>query len=149
MLKKILAKAGDLGIDTEVYHCGFDPDSLDMLLFPELNICIFDSTAPHEYFPNREGDYVIDMYAELIKAHTDEIFETELADIVTRYKLCTNKGTEHLAMAKEYHDKLEKLYIEATDFTIIVRIYAEIRKKFMKFHQEFSLLEGILYTMKN
>lgn len=36
-----------------------------MLIIPELSVCIFDSTAPHEYFPNRESDHTIDMYKQL------------------------------------------------------------------------------------
>lgn len=135
MLKKILERAKSLGIDVEVYHCGFDPDSLDMLLFPELNICIFDSTAPHEYFPSRDGDSVIDMYAELINANTDETYKTEISDIAARYKLCINKGTAHLAMAKDYHDKLEKFYIEATDFKVIDGIYKDLYKKIIRYHK--------------
>lgn len=135
MLKKLLREAKSRGIDTEVYHCGFDPDSLDMLLFPELNLCIFDSTAPHEYFPSRNGDCVIDMYAELINAHTDELYEAELAEIITRYKLCTKEGTAHLARAKDCHDKLEKHYIEATDFMVIDKIYEDVRNRIMKYHQ--------------
>ena len=34
------------GFDVEIYHCGFDPMSLDMVLLRELDIVIFDSTAP-------------------------------------------------------------------------------------------------------
>lgn len=132
MLKKILDKAQNRGIDVEVYHCGFDPDSLDMLLFPELNLSIFDSTAPHEYFPSRDGDSVIDMYAELINAHTDELYETELADIAARYKFFTKEGTTHLANAKRYQDELEKFYIEATDFKVVDKIYEELHTKIMK-----------------
>ena len=106
-----------------------------MLLFPELNLCIFDSTAPHEYFPSRDGDEVIDMYEKLINANTDEAYETLLTDIVNRYKSCTSLGTAHLAKAKSYHDELEKFYIEATDFKVIDGIYNELYKKIMKYHQ--------------
>lgn len=129
MLKKILEDAQSRGIDVEVYHCGFDPDSLDMLLFPGLDLCIFDSTAPHEYFPSREGDLVIDVYAELVNNHTDEKYETELADILVRYKFYIGEGTAHLAKAKKYHDELEKYYIEATNFNIIDSIYEELYDK--------------------
>lgn len=119
MLKKILASAQTRGIDTEVYHCGFDPDSLDMLIFPELELCIFDSTAPHEYFPSKPTDYVLDMYTELITPHTDENFASELSDIAKRYKAINSEGISHLAYAKYLHDDLEKYYITATDFSII------------------------------
>lgn len=135
MLKKIQKNAQYRGIDIEVYHCGFDPDSLDMLLFPELNLCIFDSTAPHEYFPSRSGDFVIDMYSELINSNTDEIYKDELEDIVARYKSYVSEGTAYLATAKSYHDKLEKFYIEATNFKKIDEICDELCKKIMNYHK--------------
>lgn len=129
MLKKILAMAQTKGIDIEVYHCGFDPDSLDMLIMPELDLCIFDSTAPHEYFPNREGDVTLDMYKELITPHTDEDYHEELIDISKRYKATIAEGTSHLAYAKFLHDDLEKYYISATDFNVINDITKDLLTK--------------------
>ncbi|MDF2905044.1 MAG: hypothetical protein K0R34_365 [Herbinix sp.] len=132
MLKKILEVAKKLGFDAEVYHCGFDPDSLDMLLFPEISLCIFDSTSPHEYYPSREDDMVIDMYAELITEGTDELFELELADIVARYKFNTKEGTAYLVAAKGYLEELEQLYQDVTDYGVIGRKCNELYQKIMK-----------------
>jgi hypothetical protein len=132
MLKKILDTAKSLGLDTEVYHCGFDPDSLDMLLFPELSLCIFDSTSPHEYYPSREGDIVIDMYAELVTEGTDELYEKELADIAICYKSHTKEGCAYLANAKDYMEKLEQLYLDATDFDMIDNKCNELYQIIMK-----------------
>lgn len=132
MLKKILGTAKAKGVDAEVYHCGFDPDSLDMLLFPEIDLCIFDSTSPHEYYPSREGDKVIDMYAELIKEGTDELHEKELVDIIARYKSHTREGTAHLAAAKGYLEELERFYNDATDFNVIDRICNELFVRIME-----------------
>lgn len=129
MLKKMLETAKDRGIDTEVYHCGFDPNSLDMLLFPELDLCIFDSTAPHEYYPYREGDSIIDMYEELINEGTDERYADELAEIVERYKSYNNEGTAHLAKAKHYQDELIKIYSNATDYKKVDMIYKDLLQK--------------------
>lgn len=129
MLKKILAATQGRGIDAEVYHCAFDPDSLDMLLLPELDLCIFDSTAPHEYFPSRENDFTLDMYSELITPHTDEDYADVIADISKRYKACTAEGTSHLAYAKYLHDDLEKYYINATNFDVINEITDSLLKK--------------------
>lgn len=134
MLKKILEAAKALGLDTEVYHCGFDPDSLDMLLFPELSLCIFDSTSPHEYYPSREGDLIIDMYTELIKEGTDELYAEELTDIVTRYKAYTKEGTAYLATAKDYLDQLEQIYYDATDFGVIDQKWNELYLKITNYH---------------
>lgn len=131
MLKKILRAAETQGFNAEVYHCGFDPDSLDMLLFPELDLCIFDSTSPHEYYPSRVGDKVIDMYTKLIKEGTDELYEKELADIVARYKSHTQKGTAHLAVARGHLKELEQLYNDATDISVINTICNELYLKIM------------------
>lgn len=129
MLKKLLAAAQSRGIDAEVYHCGFDPDSLDMVLLPELSLCIFDSTAPHEYFPHKTTDYVIDMYKELITPHTDETYASEILDIGKRYKACISEGVSHLAYAKYLHDDLEKYYIQATNFKVIDAMTQTIQSK--------------------
>ena len=43
-----------------------------MVIVRELGFAIFDSTAPHEYFPSREGDEIIDMYALIVTPGTDE-----------------------------------------------------------------------------
>lgn len=129
MLKKILRKAESLGLEVEVYHCSFDPNSLDMILLPQLELCIFDSTAPHEYEPSREGDDVIDMYVELIKPNTDERFESELKDIKKRYKDTVATGTAYLKQAKDLHDELEKYYMKATDYEIVEQITSDVLKR--------------------
>lgn len=126
LLKKLVTKASAHGIDCEVYHCGFDPDSLDMVLMPELSTCIFDSTAPHEYYPSRVDDVVIDMYSELITPQTDELNAPLLSDITSRYKAAVAQGTSFLARAKSLHDELEAYYIQATDFNEINKIYKKL-----------------------
>ncbi len=129
LLKKLVDLAELKGIDAEVYHCAFDPDSLDMVLLPELDICIFDSTAPHEYEPDLSQDHLVDMYHELITPQTDEKYHTELADIVKRYKTHVTAGIDELSYAKTLHDDLEQYYIEATDFNIINQIYNDLLSK--------------------
>jgi hypothetical protein len=129
MLKKIAATAAERGFDAEVYHCGFDPNSLDMVIVRELGFAIFDSTAPHEYFPERDSDEVLDMYARCIKPGTDEAYETELNDIRGRYAAKMKESIGHLATAKSYHDELESIYGEAMDFAVVDRKRDVIRRE--------------------
>ncbi|MED4202790.1 PRK06851 family protein [Neobacillus mesonae] len=126
MLKKLAEAAEARGVDVEVYHCGFDPNSLDMLIFRELGIAIFDSTAPHEYFPSRDGDEIIDMYEILIEPGTDEIFADVISKISAKYKNKMAEATEYLAGAKKLRDELEAIYIAAMDFTIVNEIQNKI-----------------------
>ena len=124
-----------LGYDTEVYHCSFDPESLDMVLIPQLNVCFFDSTAPHEYFPTLETDEVIDTYEALITPGTDELYAKQLDDLSDLYKATVKQGTEALKEAKQLHDELEKIYISAMNFQIIEGIYEQIKTEIQELNQ--------------
>lgn len=119
MLKKLAAAAEERGVDVEIYHCGFDPNSLDMVIFRELGIAIFDSTAPHEYFPSRDGDEIIDMFEILIEPGTDELYEEIISQIQAEYKAKMAEATSWLARAKQLHDELETIYISAMNFSVV------------------------------
>lgn len=135
LLKELAKKSEALGYDTEVYHCSFDPESLDMVLIPQLNVCFFDSTAPHEYFPTLETDEVIDTYEALITPGTDELYAKQLDDLSGLYKATVKQGTEALKEAKQLHDELEKIYISAMNFQIIEGIYEQIKTEIQELNQ--------------
>lgn len=126
MLKKIAAAGVAKGFDVEVYHCGFDPNSLDMVIIREKSIAIFDSTAPHEYFPERETDEIIDMYKRCITPGTDEKFAKEIARTTKVYKDKMKEAISYLADAKLLHDELEAYYIDSMDFSKIDAIQQNI-----------------------
>jgi energy-coupling factor transporter ATP-binding protein EcfA2 len=127
MLKKLAAVAEERGFDVEVYHCGFDPHSLDMVIVRELSFAIFDSTAPHEYFPSGGTDEIIDMYEELIAPGTDEIFADEIEEIAGRYSAKMKEAISYLANAKSLHDELEDIYVGAMDFRVVDGIQEKIQ----------------------
>jgi hypothetical protein len=127
MLKKLAKEAENRGFDIEIYHCGFDPHSLDMLVIRELGFAIFDSTSPHEYFPERAGDEIIDTYEIIVKPGTDEMNAEQIQEISLQYKAKMKEAISYLAQAKEKRDELEKIYIQAMDFTIIDQIKNKIR----------------------
>jgi hypothetical protein len=133
MLKKIQKKAEQLGLEVEVYHCGFDPDSVDMLMFPQLELCIFDSTAPHEYEPSREGDIIVDMYQRTIRFGTDEENEAKLDQIKSDYKAYVQEGTTYLKKAKALQDELEVYYEAATDLDMVQQITNDLIYKIRKY----------------
>lgn len=129
MLKKIANTALEKGFDTEIYHCSFDPQSLDMVIIRELDTAIFDSTAPHEYFPSKASDEVIDIYSMAITPGTDEKYKPDLDAITVRYKETIKNGIECLSKAKELNDQLKDCYIDAMDFRIVDKITMELMTK--------------------
>ncbi|MDT8861611.1 PRK06851 family protein [Alkalihalobacillus sp. MEB130] len=126
MLKKIAAAGEERGFDVEVYHCGFDPHSVDMVIVREKDFAIFDSTAPHEYFPDRASDEIVDMYTRCIATGTDEKFATEIEEATKPYKDKMKEGISYLEKAKALRDELEDYYIKAMDFTKVEEMKKEL-----------------------
>lgn len=110
-LNKVIQACIEHGFDVEQYHCSFDPGSTDMVLVPELDLCVFDSTAPHEFSPDRDDDVIIDLYKETVTPGTDEKYAQEILQITRRYKGLLREGTDDLKEAKFWQDKREEPYI--------------------------------------
>jgi Cdc6-like AAA superfamily ATPase len=127
LLKQVAKTAEQQGYDLEIFHCGFDPHSLDMLIIPELSLAIFDSTAPHQYFPNRIGDEILDMYERTIQPGTDEHYATELEPIKKRYSQHMKVAISYLAEAQKHDSTIKAYYVAATDFKSIQSLYDQLR----------------------
>lgn len=126
LLKKVATAALERNFSVEMYHCGFDPDSIDMVVIRELGVCVFDSTDPHEYFPNQHGDEIIDIYQTAVVPGTDEKFKNQINDVTKRYKLRMKEGISYLQEAKNIQDQVKDIYKTATDFSVVDRIYEDL-----------------------
>lgn len=127
MMKKIAQAALEAGFDTEVYHCSFDPNSLDMVLIPNLDVVILDGTDPHIFNPQKPMDIVIDMYAICLPIDIDYRRKDELDEITQRYNTTFKEGIPHLREARDLHKEIEKYYIAAMDFNKV-----EVKQKYIE-----------------
>ncbi|MNV32257.1 hypothetical protein D3C71_1235880 [compost metagenome] len=117
LLKKIAAE----GIKR-----GFDPNSLDMIIVRELGFAIFDSTAPHEYYPDRATDEIVDMYSRCILPGTDEEYSEAIAGIKERYSSTMKQSTQHLTDAKVFLVALKQIYTSTLNFDRVDQIKSQI-----------------------
>lgn len=131
MLKKIAAAGEERGFDVEVYHCGFDPNSLDMVIVREAGFGIFDSTAPHEYFPDSPSDEIVDTYARCIQPGTDEQHAEVLSDFKQRYSTKMKESIQHLSSAKIQLDQLKEINIPYVDFDKVNGIKEDLRREIL------------------
>lgn len=115
MLKKIAEAAMAKGYDTELFHCGFDPESLDMVIVPQLSVAVLDGTAPHVVNPSRPNDYVVDMF-QCVDPLVYQKNVQQIEAVEGQYSAVMKQGTSFLAAAKQLHDELESYYINAMDF---------------------------------
>lgn len=106
-LKKLAERAVGNGFRVEIYHCSFDPNSLDLVIIRELDFCVFDSTAPHEYMPSREQDEIFDFYQVAVDPSTDDRYSDELAELRRRYKVEMQLAKEEIAQANQIKNQEE------------------------------------------
>lgn len=109
-MRKVAKACKQQGLDIEVYHCSFDPKSIDMVLVPKASFCIFDSTGPHEFFPEKEGDEVIDLYKDTVTPGTDEKYQEKITSLTKKYRKKINLAMETLQQSKIPQMALEKEY---------------------------------------
>ncbi|MFW5437982.1 PRK06851 family protein [Paenibacillus apiarius] len=131
LMKSIIEAAEKKGFDVEVYYCDFDPDSIDVIIIPELSVAAFDSTPPHEYFPEREGDQVIDTYSLLIQSGTDEKYEHQIKTTTILFEAKIEEATQYLKQAKKVYDELEAIYVAAVDFNKVKEMEQALLEKIM------------------
>ncbi len=107
-LKKLSKKLTENGFDVEEYYCSFDKNSLDMVASGELSFCVFDSTAPHEKFPQRESDEILDFYVEAGLSGVDEKYHKELFFVKSAYDLKIREGKEFFVKAYTIKEEANK-----------------------------------------
>lgn len=127
-LKKIAQAAVSRGFRTEIYHCSLDPDSLDLVAVRELGFCLFDSTAPHEYFPERPEDEIIDIYKTCVTPGTDEKYQAELGQSQQAYKELIATGVAYLKRAKEESARFDAALPEIDD-AVLKQVTQDILQK--------------------
>ncbi|MFC7685910.1 nucleotide kinase [Ureibacillus sp. GCM10028918] len=118
MMKKLVEKALERGFDAQMVWCGLDSNSVDMVILPELKLCIFDSTEPHQYFPERSGDEIFDI-ASL--CHPTEVEEANIKEIIANYRSTMNDAITYAHLFAETERTVRKLFDDA----IIVEKFKE------------------------
>lgn len=128
-LKRLAERALSAGYETEVYYCGFDKESLDMVIVRELSLAVFDSTAPHEVFPSGERDEVLDFYKAAHLEGIDERYAKALSDIKKRYGLKTAKARAALSLALACEEEREHMMMNGAFSGEAERLAKEIINK--------------------
>lgn len=111
MLKKLAQDALKRGFDVQMVWCGLDSRSIDMVILPELKLCIFDSTAPHEYFPDdgRTGDQIVDIakHCQLTEEAKEKI-QTISQEYREAIQHATNYAKSYAKAEKEIRDIIDQ-----------------------------------------
>ncbi len=132
LLKRLAEQATKKGLLTELYHCSFDAESLDMVILPELSLCAFDATPPHELFPCRDSDIILDLYELAVRPGTDEENHELLSLFHREYQEKLSSARTLLGQVRELHTALEGIYGTAMDFSKMDGIYQGLKREMLE-----------------
>ncbi len=114
-LNKIAQMAWERGYFVEKYHCPFDPEHLDGLIVPDLQIALFNGTSPyHDERFDLPGYNLFEV--EINNNSCTPREKNYINDAYRRMDLLINQAVEHFKMAKNNHDTLEEYYVNAMDY---------------------------------
>lgn len=116
MLKKLTQDALKRGFDVQKVWCGLDSKSIDMVILPELKLCIFDSTAPHEYFPEdgRAGDQIVDIVKH---CKLTEEAEEKIQEISKEYRNAIQHATNYAKLYAEAEKEMREIIDLSTNLS--------------------------------
>ncbi|MEW6621881.1 MAG: hypothetical protein AB1420_01900 [Bacillota bacterium] len=114
LLKKVVEEAIEKNYDVDIYHCALDPKKIDMVVIPQLKVCVVHGTIPHKIEPVRIGDIVIDML-ECVEPKLAENVNQEARRLEEEFELTQDQAVRTFQEAKGYFNKLMELYTKATD----------------------------------
>jgi len=134
-MEKMLARAQEMGIDTEVYHCPLDPDRLDFLVIPALEVAFINGTEPLKVdltnFKTAEIDFDQFLDPDIVENYKDEIVSCK-----ERFWKAYNRAVFYISEAKRVHDEMEEYYIPNMDFTAINAKRDEILERILGYAKE-------------
>ncbi len=117
LVQRLMDAAMMRGFDVEAYHCSLEPDLIDHLVIPGLNVAVVNSVEPHGFRP-RAGDVVINTM-ECVNPIINEKYLTEKTTARIMYRQCMEQAVSFIRQAKIEHDKIEEYYVPHMDFDAI------------------------------
>ncbi len=138
LLQKIYHKAQEKGQTIEVYRCGFSPNKIDALVFPEISSAVVKNTYPHNFSLSRtqqlEKISTYDLSTCLDKEKLKS-FETDIEDTRERFWHLIGKAVKSIKNSKRNHDLLENYYARAQDFDKLNNLTEDLLLKITKYNK--------------
>ncbi len=114
LVRRLMDAAMMRGFNVEAYHCALNPDNVDHLVIPGLNVAVINSVEPHFYKP-QEGDRVIDTM-QFVNPLLDSQYLAEKTTAREMYRRCMELAIQFIAKAKAEHDHMESFYVPYMNF---------------------------------
>ncbi|GAB6179695.1 PRK06851 family protein [Desulfotomaculum defluvii] len=129
------------GLNTEVYHCAFEPTAVDLVVIPNLKLAILKEIPGIDIklqgVPGLDKVIIKDLN-QFLDQSVLAVYEEEIKSARDRFGLAIQRATSYIAAAKAEHDVMEEYYIPAMDFNAINAKRELILKRILKYAEEFK-----------
>jgi len=120
LLEHLLRAGEQRGYRAEAFHCGFHPQTVEHLYWPEIDTACISSWEPHVVHQLRTDDVLVDLEERSSPATDDDTEHLHRSQQMFRW--CLKEATDWLQRAKQVHDHLERHYIANMDHAAINRL---------------------------
>lgn len=108
LMAKIAENIIDEGLEVELHHCPSDPNSLDSIYIPDIDIAVCDGTPPHALEPTYPGitDFAIDL-ARFIDTGKISKYREDIIKAKNNNKLAYGNAYAYFKAAKVIRSGIE------------------------------------------
>lgn len=121
LVETIAREAQLRGLDTEVYHCAFEPQRVDLVIIPEAKSAVLKDAGEVGFKPETVKGLTINavdlngcLNQTKLEGSKDRLFSAG-----QRFASAFNRAIGYISEAKRVHDHMESLYVPAMDFEAI------------------------------
>lgn len=130
LLERVRTAAVERGISTESYYCALNPQKLEHLIIPELDVSITTRDGSHESEVKPTNEINFDQYlnpAIMEKYHQEISFNRE------EYDKLINRAVKTIQNAKRLHDDLESYYIPNMNFSEVQKCQKALLERLLQY----------------
>lgn len=138
LVETVARAAHQKGLDTEVYHCAFEPLKTDMVVIPKVRTAVLKDVEEVGFQPQHGSGMRIITYN--LDAYLDrpalEHYAAGMMSARSRFGAALRRAVRYIGDAKLMHDYLESFYVPAMDFAAIDRKRQQITKRILEYADE-------------
>lgn len=137
-----VAKASHMhGLDTDVYHCTFEPTAVDLVVVPDMKVAVMKDIPginfKIQYIPGLKKVKIKDLN-QYLDPDILAVYDKEIKCGGERLNSALCRAISYIAAAKAEHDVMEQYYIPAMDFEAINAKRDEVLARILKYAEEFK-----------
>lgn len=114
LLERVREAATERGLHTESYYCALNPQKLEHLIIPELEVSITTRNPSHDGKQKPTGEI---NFNEFLDAAVLEKYQLEISFNQEEYDKLMDRAVKTIQNAKRLHDDLESYYIPNMNFS--------------------------------